>query len=123
MITVLLVDDHKTVRRGLKMRLALESDLHIVGESDDAEEALLLAQKLQPDVILMDISMAGDRCVQTVRRFGQVAPGAAVVLLALHTDRDVFRQAREAGARSIVEKKGGTDDLLAAIRNAKRIRA
>jgi DNA-binding NarL/FixJ family response regulator len=116
MIRVLVVDGQAEVRRGLRMRLAIESDIAVVGETGIAEEALALAQALDPDVIVVDIGMRGADGVNMVKRLRAAAPAATAVVLTLHGDKDTRARAQEAGAQAFLEKYGGAAELLQAIR-------
>jgi two-component system uhpT operon response regulator UhpA len=116
MIRVLIVDGQDEVRRGLRMRLDIEPDVAIVGETGKAGEALYLAQALDPDVIVVDIGMRGSEGVDLVRRLRAAAPAPAVVVLTLHGDKDTRARAHEAGAQAFLEKRGGAANLLQTIR-------
>ena len=115
-IRLLLVDYQQAVRRGLKMRLALEEDLEVVGEAGDATEAILLARALRPDVIVMDVEMPGVSGTGTTERLRAVAPRSAVVIFTLRDDAATQEQARTAGAAAFVAKHRTEETLLAAIR-------
>jgi two-component system nitrate/nitrite response regulator NarL len=116
MIRVLIVDGQADVRRGLRMRLAVEPDMAVVGDTGNAEQVLALAQALDPDAIVVDIGTRGAG-VDMVKRLRSVAPAAAVVVLTLHGDYDTRAQAQEAGAQAFLEKdRGGADLLPQAIR-------
>jgi DNA-binding NarL/FixJ family response regulator len=117
MIRVLLVDDQRAVRQGLQLRLGLEPDLAVVGETGNAEEALALAQALLPDVIVVDIQMRGTNGMTTLKRLREVTPAAAVIVLTLRGDGDTRTQAQMAGAHAFVEKQGGAEGLLETIRS------
>ena len=97
------------------MRLDIEPDVAIIGETGKAGEALYLAQALDPDVIVVDIGMRGAEGVDIVKRLRSAAPAAAVVVLTLRGDKDTRRRAQEAGAQAFLEKCGGAADLLQAI--------
>lgn len=114
-IRLLLVDYQQAVRRGLKMRLALEEDLEVVGEAGDATEAISLARALRPDVIVMDVEMPGVSGIEATQRLSAVAPRSAVVIFTLRDDAATQEQARAAGA-AFVAKHRTEETLLAAIR-------
>jgi DNA-binding NarL/FixJ family response regulator len=116
MIRVLIVDGQAEVRRGLRMRLAIEPDMTIVGEAGDVDAALALAQALNPDVIVVDIGMRGANGVDTIKCLRAAAPAAAEVVLTLRDEEDTRVRAQEAGAQAFIEKVGGADALLHAIR-------
>jgi DNA-binding NarL/FixJ family response regulator len=124
MIRVLIVDGQDEVRRGLRMRLDIEPDVVIIGETGKTGEALYLAQDLDPEVIVVDIAMRGAEGVTLVERLRAAAPEAAVVVLTLHSDKDTRAKAEGAGAHAFLEKNGGAADLLRTIRQhaAHRIR-
>lgn len=118
MIRLILVDDQPTVRRGLKMRLMLEPDITVVGEASDGGEALQLVSSLTPDVVLMDIEMPGMDGISATAALSTSATHSAVVMLSLHGDMLTRTRAQEAGAVAFVEKRGTTQELLTAIRQA-----
>jgi len=120
MIRLLLVDDQPTVRRGLEIRLHLESDIQIVGEASTGREALSMAQALSPDVVLMDIQMPEMDGIEATAALRRVVPQSAVVILSIHDDAQTRARAQAAGAVAFVEKRGAIDSLLAAIRQAAR---
>jgi DNA-binding NarL/FixJ family response regulator len=98
------------------MRLALEHDLQVVGEAGNSGEALVLAETFVPDVIVVDIEMAGVDAVRSIKQLRDVAPESAVVVLTMNGDKDTRARAEEAGAHAFVEKQGGAESLLQAIR-------
>ncbi len=118
MIRVLLVDDQAVVRRALRTRFDLESDLQVVGEASNGREALTLAQTLFPDVVLMDIEMPVMDGIETTASLRRVVPQSAVVILSIYNDAQTRERAQAAGAVEFVEKRGVTDSLLSAIRLA-----
>ena len=123
MIQVLIVDDLLMVRRGLRMQLTLEPDIEVVGEAASGEEALLLVQQLQPDVVLMDLKMQGMDGLTATRVMQAIASRSAVVILSLYDDAHLKTGARAAGAVAFIGKHEGIDILLAAIRQfAERVR-
>ena len=118
MIRVLLVDDQTVVRRALRERFHLEADMQVVGEASTGREALNLAQTLTPDVVLMDIEMPDMDGIEATAALRRVVPQSAVVILSIHDDAQTRGRAQAAGAVAFVEKRGATDTLLAAIRQA-----
>lgn len=118
MIRLLLVDDQPAVLRGLRVRFHLEPDLQVVGEASTGREALTMARTLMPDVVLLDIEMPGMDGIEVTTALHTVVPQSAVVILSIHTDRQTRVRAQAAGAIAFVEKRGTTDTLLVAIRQA-----
>ena len=118
MIRLLLVDDQPAVLRGLRLSFQLEPDMQVVGEASTGREAFTLAQTLTPDVVLMDIEMPGMDGLEAAAALVTVVPQSAIVILSIHTDRQTRMRAQTAGAVAFVEKRGTTDTLLAAIRQA-----
>jgi DNA-binding NarL/FixJ family response regulator len=117
-ITVLVVDDARVVRDGLKMLFNLQQDLRIVGEAEDGEQAVRLAAELSPRVVVMDVNMPDMNGFAATHEIRRKAPQSAVVLLSLN-DSAIYRTfAHEVGARAFVPKTTTTDPLLDAVRNA-----
>jgi len=115
-IRVLLVDDHAIVRAGLRMILASEADMALVGEAADGDTALRLTEETHPDVVVMDISMPGLGGLEGIRRIKDSVPDTRVVVLTMHEDERYFFQALEAGASGYVIKGATPAELLSAIR-------
>jgi len=118
MIRVLLVDDQAVVRRGLRVLFHLEPDLEVVGEASTGTEALVLAQTLTPDVVLMDIEMPDMDGIVATAALRRTVPKTRVVILSILDDAQTRGRAQAAGAVAFVEKRGATDALLSAIRQA-----
>ena len=115
-IRLLLVDCRPVVRRGLKMRFALEEDLVVVGEAGDATEAISLARALRPDVVLMEVEMPGMSGIAATENLRGAAPESAVVIFTLRDDAATRERARAAGAAAFVAKHRTEGALLATIR-------
>ncbi len=115
-ISIVLVDDQATVRRGLRMRLTIEADVEVVGEAGSGEAALRLVRSLSPDVVLMDVEMPGMDGIDATAALRAAAPQVAVVVLSLYDDARTRARAREAGAAAFVAKHQAKTTLLATIR-------
>jgi len=117
-IRLLLVDDHAVVRSGLKMLLASEADVEIIGEAGSGSEAVAVTESAQPDVILMDIGLPDMTGIEAARLIKSKFPGIAIVALTIHEDEEYFFKMLEAGASGYVPKRAAPGELLTAIRTA-----
>jgi len=115
-IRLLLVDDHAVVRTGLRMLLEGESDMEIVGEAENASEALNKISLLKPEVVLMDIGLPDMSGIDATRSIKQLAPDTAVVALTIHEDEEYFFKMLDAGASGYVPKRAAPEELITAIR-------
>lgn len=113
---VLIVDDHEIMREGLRGLLEFEPDIEVVGEAADGARAVELAEKLEPDVVIMDVNLEGMGGVEATRQIVAKRPWVKVVGLSMHVDNDVAMAMRDAGAATYLTKGGPSEDLLAAIR-------
>ncbi len=118
MSRVLLVDDQAVVRRGLRVLFHLEPDIEVVGEARTGTEALSRARELTPDVVLMDIQMPEMDGIAATAALRRVVPQSVVVILSISDDAQTRARAQAAGAVALVEKRGATQMLLSAIRQA-----
>ena len=118
-IRVLLVDDHGVVREGLRAYLELESDIDVVGEARDGQEAVRRAQELQPDVVLMDLVMPNMDGVEATSRIKQERPETHIIVLTSFLDDERVLPAIKAGATSYLLKDVAAADLVRAIRGAR----
>jgi DNA-binding NarL/FixJ family response regulator len=114
-ITVLLADDHSLVRRGFRRILEDDPSIVVVGEASDGEEAIRLAEELQPRVIVMDCAMPGTSGLIATRRILERSPDIAILMLSMHAEETLVRQAMEAGARGYILKSALDLDLAAAV--------
>ena len=115
-ISVLLVDDHSLVRRGFRRMLEDEPDMNVVGEASDGAEAIKLAKELQPKVIVMDSAMPGTGGLVATRKILESTPEQIILMLSMHSEETLVRQALEAGARGYMLKNAVDLELAAAIR-------
>ncbi len=117
-IRLLLVDDHAVVRSGLRMLLASEGDVEIVGEAGSGSEAVTAAGSARPNVILMDIGLPDMTGIEAARVIKSKFPDIAIVALTIHEDEEYFFKMLEAGASGYVPKRAAPEELLTAIRAA-----
>ena len=116
-ITVLLVDDHALVRRGFRRMLEDDETLTVVGEASDGAEGVKLAMQLKPDVVVMDCQMPVMNGLEATRRIVNANTGAAILMLSMHSEDTLVKQALEAGARGYVLKEAINLDLAGAIKS------
>jgi len=114
-IRVLLADDHKLMRSGLRLLLQQSADFAVVGEADDGREAVELFNSLQPDVVVMDVGMPRLNGVEAAAQITDAKPGAAIVMLSMHSDESYVLRALKAGARAYLLKDSAEADLGRAI--------
>lgn len=112
---ILLVDDQTILRRGLRSLFAVHSRFEIVGEAEDGLVAVDLAQKLKPDVVIMDITLPHLNGIEATRRIVKMSAGIRVVVLSVHSDRRFVEKAIAAGALGYLRKDCEFDELLASI--------
>ena len=115
-IRVLLVDDHTLVREGIHALMERHNDIDIVGEASDGREAIEKTNELDPDVIVMDLSMPSMGGIEATRQILRQKPAARIVVLSRHEDVSYARSLLEAGASGYVSKKAVSDELALAIR-------
>jgi DNA-binding NarL/FixJ family response regulator len=115
-VTVLLVDDHVLVRRGFRRLLEDDPAIVVVGEASSGEEAVALAARLAPQVVVMDCAMPGMNGLVAMRQILAASPGVAVLILSMHAEGTLVRQALDAGARGYILKSALDLDLAAAVR-------
>ena len=116
MITIVIADDQPAVREGLRMRLALEADMQIVGEAQDGNEALDVVPRLRPDIVIMDMEMPNMDGLTATKELQSLAPDSRLVILTIHDDEATRKQARNAGAAAFVSKHADEIVLLNTIR-------
>ena len=119
-VTVLLADDHTIVREGIRKLLELDSDLGVIGEAKDGREAVALANKLRPDVVLMDIAMPRLNGLEATRQILKELPDAKVLILSAHNDDAYIENATKCGAVGFLLKQTSAQDLCRAIREVQR---
>ena len=115
-IAVLLAEDHTIVREGLRKMLELEADLEVVGEAQDGRQAVALAKKLRPAVVLMDIAMPRLNGLEATRQILKTAPATKVLILSAHNDDAYVHNAIESGAVGFLLKQTSAHEVCRAIR-------
>lgn len=118
MIRILIADDYAPVRQGLRMLISVCADLLVIGEAVDGQTAIESAERLRPDVVLMDVLMPRVDGFQATRHIRENSPGTSVLLMSIHDGEDVRAEATAAGATGLLSKINGTLTLTNAIRQA-----
>jgi DNA-binding NarL/FixJ family response regulator len=116
-IQLLIADDSPAARTGLKALLRAVTDIELVGEATDGEEAMHLAERLQPDVILMDLQMPDVNGIEATRQIVQTSPHISVLVLTMYDDDDSVFAAMQAGAQGYLLKGTSKSEMLRAIRD------
>jgi DNA-binding NarL/FixJ family response regulator len=115
-LTVLLVDDHALVRKGFRRMLEDDTSMAVVGEASDGTEAVRLADELRPNVIVMDCALPGISGIEAARRIREQQPQAKILMLSMHAEDTLVRQALQAGASGYILKNAMDLDLTNAIK-------
>lgn len=115
-LRVVLADDHQMLREGLRALVNAQPDMEIVGEADTGRAAVALARQLQPDLVVMDVSMRDMNGLKATQRLKQECPGISVLTLTRHEDTGTLQQLMRAGANGYVTKRSASGELLRAIR-------
>ncbi len=117
-LKIMLVDDHAVMRQGLSMLLSNYNDIQVTGEASDGKEAVKLAREINPDVILMDISMPEMNGIEASRIINAEMPHIRIIGLSMFDPADQAEEIRQAGASQYLKKHGDKHELLSTIRNA-----
>jgi DNA-binding NarL/FixJ family response regulator len=117
-LTVLLADDHRIVRQGLRAILQTEPDIRLVDEAADGPETLRLVERRQPDVLVLDLMLPGLNGLEVAREVRRRSARTAVVVLSMHDDTAYVAEAVRAGVAAYVLKEASADELVEAIREA-----
>lgn len=117
MIRIILCDDHTMVREALRVVLERDLGMKVVGEAGDGETALRMAEKLEPDVVVMDVALPGLSGIETTRRLAAQQPKTKVLALSTYLDRRVVQQMLDAGASGYIAKSAAGSELERGIRS------
>jgi DNA-binding NarL/FixJ family response regulator len=112
---ILIADDHRIMREGLRALLDHQAAITVVGEAEDGRKAVELAARLQPDIVVMDLTMPGLNGIEATRQIVAANPRMKVIALSIHSDRRFVRQMFEAGATGYLLKEGAFEELARAI--------
>ena len=115
MVTVVLADDHRIVRRGLRMILEAEPGFEVLAEAGDLETATRKVLGYRPDVLVLDLHMAGESSLPAIPKIREISPGTAIVMLTMDAAPAIARAALRAGAAAYVLKDGADTELVAAV--------
>lgn len=115
-ISIILADDHQVVRQGLRTLLDSEKDLEVVGEAGDGLEAVQMVEKLQPNVLVLDLMMGGINGLEVTRQITKRIPGTNVIIFSIYGNEAYVLEALRAGAKAYVLKESDLSELVRAIR-------
>ncbi len=115
-IRVLIVDDHVIVREGIRALLEVQPDIEVVAEATNGEEAVSKTKEIQPDIVLMDITMPGMNGLEATHQIKQHSPDVKILVLTMHESDDYFFKILEAGASGYFVKGGSSSELISALR-------
>lgn len=119
-IGVLLVDDHTVVRQGLRALLQSEEDINVIGEAENGRQAVVMARKTPPDVVVMDVAMPLLNGLEATRQILKLVPTSKVLVLTSYGDDECVQELMQAGASGYLIKQTAANDLLKAIREVQR---
>jgi len=116
-IRILLADDHKIVRDGLRTLIGKEAGMEVIGEAENGRKALKMAEKIRPNVVIIDVTMPDMNGIEATRKMVTEVPGVKVIALSMHSDRRIVLGMLEAGASGYLMKDCAFDELAKAVRS------
>ncbi|WIM94531.1 response regulator transcription factor [Actinoplanes oblitus] len=119
-ISVILVDDHALFREGLRQLITHQTEIAVLAEGASGSEAVALARRLNPDLVLLDVELPGQGAAKTVEQIREAVPSARIIILTMHDDPRLVQKLLSCGASAFLTKTIGRDQLLAAIRSVHR---
>jgi DNA-binding NarL/FixJ family response regulator len=114
-LRILVVDDHELIRRGIRELLAARPDWQVVAEAANGHDAVRLSEELNPDIVILDLSMPGMNGIEAARQIVRLGADTEIILLTMHDTDDIIRQALTSGARGFVLKSDADRDLIDAV--------
>ncbi len=118
MITIVLADDHQIVRRGIRLLLEAEPDFSIIGEAGDGLDTIRIVEQLKPDILVLDLMMAGVNGLEVTRQISKSSPQTGVVILSMHSNESYVVEALQSGAKAYILKESTSEELVRAVREA-----
>ncbi len=115
-LRILLVDDHEIVREGLRLLIEIQPDMMVIGEADNGDDALKKVRELDPDLVLMDISMPGLNGLKATKKLCKINPPVKILILTRHEDIGYLKTLLEAGANGYILKQSAPEELIRAVR-------
>jgi len=115
-IRILIADDHGVVRKGLRLQLEQHSDFEVIGEANNGREAIMLADELSPDIVIMDIAMPNLNGIQAAAQIVKKNPQVGIIVLSMHSDETYLTRTLAAGAKGYLLKENAEVDLERAVR-------
>lgn len=115
-LRVILADDHQMMRDGLRLLINSQADMEVVGEAENGQAAVVLAQDLQPDVVVMDISMPEMNGLKATQSLKRTCPNISILTLTRHTDDGYLQQLLQSGSSGYILKQSASEELIRAIR-------
>lgn len=119
-VQIIIADDHKLMREGLGSLLSQQADIEVVGQANNGREAVQLAERIRPDVVVMDVSMPDLNGIDATRQIVSKAPGTKVIALSMHSDRQFIAEMFRAGAKGYLLKDSAFEELASAIMKVAR---
>ncbi len=116
MIKIVLADDHQVVRKGFKALLSAEPDFDVVGEAGDGLETLTLVERLQPEILVLDLMMSGINGLEVTRQISKKNSKTSIVILSMHSNEAYVLEALRSGAKAYILKESSPEELIKAIR-------
>jgi two-component system, NarL family, response regulator NreC len=117
MTNIILADDHQVVRKGLKALLTSENDFNVIGEAGDGLETVRIVEELQPDILILDLMMAGINGLEVTRQLNKKCPRTGIVILSMHSNEAYVLEALRCGAKAYILKESPPEELIRAIRD------